>query len=174
MQKVVVFCSSSYTIDPAYNEAARLAVRGLCGLGYGIVSGGAVKGTMGVVADEVVKCCGWHKGVLPRFMEQFLYPGLNELVWTDTMAERKEEMRKETCAALALPGGIGTLDELIETHVLAKLGKYIPELKELDTNPFKALLKHYVDTGMTAAEDAQLIRFPETVEEFLDMIKENG
>ncbi|MBO4818198.1 MAG: TIGR00730 family Rossman fold protein [Bacteroidales bacterium] len=178
MQKVVVFCSSSYTIDPAYNEAARLAVRGLCGLGYGIVSGGAVKGTMGVVADEVVKCCGWHKGVLPRFMEQFLYPGLNELVWTDTMAERKEEMRKETCAALALPGGIGTLDELIETHVLAKLGKYDGKIYALNVggfyNPFKALLKHYVDTGMTAAEDAQLISFPETVEEFLDMIKNNG
>ena len=133
---------------------------------------------MGVVADEVVKCCGWHKGVLPRFMEQFLYPGLNELVWTDTMAERKEEMRKETCAALALPGGIGTLDELIETHVLAKLGKYDGRIYALNVggfyDPFKALLKHYVDTGMTAAEDAQLISFPESVEEFLDMIKENG
>jgi hypothetical protein len=111
-------------------------------------------------------------------MEQFLYPGLNELVWTDTMAERKEEMRKETCAALALPGGIGTLDELIETHVLAKLGKYDGRIYVLNIggfyDPFKALLKHYVDTGMTAAEDAQLISFPESVEEFLDMIKENG
>lgn len=178
MRKIVIFCSSSYTIDPTYNEAARQAVRGLCGKGYGIVSGGAVKGTMGVVSDEAAKCGGWHKGVLPRFMGQYLYPGLSELVWTDTMSQRKEEMRRDTCAAVALPGGIGTLDELIETHVLAKLGQYDGKIYALNLggfyDPLKSLLSHYVETGMTATEDVGLIKFPESVEELLGMIEDNG
>ena len=104
-KKVVVFCASSYSIPQKYNDVAREVVRLLCGKGYGVVSGGAVKGTMGVVADEVVKCGGVHIGVIPRFMEQYLYPQLDTLIWTETMSERKELMRKGTCAAIALPGG---------------------------------------------------------------------
>jgi len=168
-KKLVIFCSSSYDIDPAYNEAARQVVRAACGLGYTIVSGGAIKGTMGAVSDEVARCGGRHIGVLPRFMAEFRHPGLSELVWTDTMAERKEKMREGTCVAVALPGGIGTLDELIETHVLAKLGKYDGKIFALNIggfyDPFKALLDHYAATGMTSRRDCDLVEFPDTVEE---------
>ena len=168
-KKVVVFCSSSYSIPQKFNDVAREVVRLLCGRGYGVVSGGAVKGTMGVVADEVVRCGGTHTGVIPRFMEQYLYPQLDTLIWTETMSERKELMRKGTCAAIALPGGIGTLDELVETHVLAKLGKYSGKVIALNVDgfydPLKALLDHYVDTGMLNPSDRDLLLFPETVKE---------
>ena len=123
-REIVIFCSASGDIDPKFNQAAREATRAACSLGYTIVSGGTVRGTMGVVADEVVECGGRHIGVLPRFMREYAYPSLTETVWTDTMSERKERMREGTCAALALPGGIGTLDELIETLTLAKLHLY--------------------------------------------------
>ena len=115
-RKIVFFCSASFDIDEKYkyNQAAREATRAACSLGYTVVSGGTVKGTMGVVADEVVRCGGRHVGIIPRFMEDVVYPSLDETVWTDTMAERKELMREGTCVAVALPGGIGTLDELIE------------------------------------------------------------
>ena len=109
-RKIVIFCSASNDIDPRFNQAARNLVRAACSLGYAIVSGGTVKGTMKVVADEVVACGGTHIGILPRFMTEYHYPALTRTIWTETMAERKEKMREGTNAAIALPGGIGTLD----------------------------------------------------------------
>ncbi len=168
-RRVVIYCSASYDIDRKFNQAAREVTRAACSLGYTIVSGGAVKGTMGAVADEVVRCGGHHIGVLPRFMEQYKFPGLDEVVWTETMAERKEKMREGTCAAIALPGGIGTLDEVIGTLTLAKLNKYSGRIYALNLDgfyePLKALLDHYVATGMLAERDRRLIEFPDTVEE---------
>ena len=170
-KKVVVFCSASYDIDPKYNEAAREAVRALHSYGYTLVSGGCIKGTMGVVADASMRCGGRHIGIVPRFMRDVKFPGLDEVVWTDSMSERKEAMRAGTCAAIALPGGIGTLDELIETHVLAKLGKYSGKLFALNIDgffePLKKLLDHYVETGMMTRRDRDLLQFPDTVEELI-------
>ena len=174
-RRIVVYCSSSYVIDEKFNQAAREVIRAACSLGYTIVSGGAVKGTMGVISDEVVRCGGKHIGVLPRFMAQYRFPGLDETVWTDTMAERKEKMREGTCAALALPGGIGTLDELIGTLTLAKLERYSGKVIALNLQgfyePLKALLDHYVATGMLDSRSRELICFPETVEELVELLK---
>lgn len=175
-RKVAIFCSASYEIDPKFNQAARELIRAACSLGYGIVSGGAVKGTMGEVADEVAKCGGYHVGILPRFMAQYRHPSLDETVWTDTMAQRKEKMREGTCAAIALPGGIGTLDELIETLTLAKLEKYDGKVFAFNLdgffNPLKDLLDHYVATKMLDPVSRNLISFPETVEELVGCLKQ--
>ena len=124
MKKIAVFCSASSEIDPKYNKVAREFVRAASLRGYGIVTGGTVKGTMGEVSDELHAIGGYHKGVIPRFMKQFVYPDLSELVWTDTMAERKTILREDTYAVVALPGGTGTLDELIETVALVHLKQY--------------------------------------------------
>ena len=168
-RKIVIFCSSSYDIDPKFNQAARELIRAACSLGYTIVSGGTVKGTMGVISDEVVRCGGRHVGVLPRFMEYCRYGSLDETVWTDTMAQRKEKMREGTCAAIALPGGIGTLDELIDTLTLAKLDRYPGKVFALNLDgfydPLEVLLDHYISTGMLDAGSRELIKFPRTVEE---------
>ena len=174
-RKIVIFCSASYEIDPKFNQAARDVVRAACSLGYTIVSGGAVKGTMGVVADEIVACGGVHIGVLPRFMAVYRHPSLSETVWTDTMAARKEKMREGTCAAVALPGGIGTLDELIETLTLAKLDIYKGQVIALNIdgffNPLIALLDHYVETGMLDFRSRSLISFPQSVAELNDLLR---
>lgn len=174
-RKVVIFCSSSNDIDRKFNQAAREVIRAACSLGYTIVSGGAVKGTMGEVADEVVRCGGRHIGVLPRFMAVYMYRGLDGIIWTETMAERKERMREGTTAAIALPGGIGTLDELFDTLTLAKLEKYPGKVIAFNFegfyDPLKALLDHYVATGMLDAGSRQLISFPETVGQLLDLLK---
>lgn len=161
MKKIVLYCSASKDVPREFNECAAAVVRSLCEKGYGIVSGGTFLGTMGVVSDTVAKCGGYHKGVLPKFMVNNAYNGLSETVWTDTMAQRKEEMRLDTVAAIALPGGIGTLDELIETLVLKKLAQYGGRVIVLNTggffNPLLALLDHYVATGMLTPEDRNLI-----------------
>ena len=174
-RKIVFFCSASYGIDERFNQAAREATRAACSLGYTVVSGGTVKGTMGVVSDEVVRCGGRHVGIIPRFMEGVVYPGLDETVWTDTMSDRKEKMRAGTCVAVALPGGIGTLDEIVETLTLAKLDLYKGKVIALNINgfyePFKALLDHFVSTGMLDARSRELISFPETASELAALLK---
>lgn len=173
-RKAAFYCSASYTIDPKYNQAARDAVRAACLSGYGIVSGGTVKGTMDVVAGEAAACGAVNIGVLPRFMKGLEHPDLTELVWTDTMSERKELMRKGVTVSVALPGGIGTLDEIIETLVLRKLKRYDGKVIALNIDgfyePFKALLDHYVATGMLEKEDRALIEFPETIDEFKQLL----
>ena len=174
MKKIAVFCSASADIDPQYNEVARDFVRAASSRGYGIVTGGTVKGTMGVISNEMRDNGGYHLGVIPRFMAQYVYPELSELKWTDTMAERKTYLREGTCAVVALPGGIGTLDELIETFALIHLKQYHGKIMVLDHNgfyqPLKALLDHYVNCGMLCPETMSKLHFAKTTEELLDLL----
>ncbi|MBR2608754.1 MAG: TIGR00730 family Rossman fold protein [Bacteroidales bacterium] len=176
MKKIAVFCSASLEIDTKYNKVAREFVRAASLRGYGVVSGGTVKGTMGVISDELVACGGYHKGVIPHFMEQYVYPKLSELVWTDTMAERKTEMRQGTCAVVALPGGVGTLDELIETVALVHLKRYDGKVAVLNHDgfyePLKRLLDHYLETKMMPLSTREKVIFADSVEELLDRLED--
>lgn len=169
--KIAVFCSASYEIDPMYNKVAREFVRAASLRGYGIVSGGTIKGTMGEISDELRDCGGYHLGVIPRFMEEYVYPDLTEVIWTDTMAERKTFLRKDTCAVVALPGGIGTLDEVIETFALLHLKQYHGKIFLLNHEgfyePLRQLLQHYVDTKMLSEATMARITFAQTIEEIL-------
>ena len=168
-KRAVIYCSSSSDIDPVYNEAARRIVLAACLAGSDIVSGGSWRGTMGHVCDEALEHGVRVIGVLPRFMKGFEHPRLTECIWTDKMSERKDVMREGTDIAIALPGGIGTLDELIETLVLAKLDQYPGKLFALNYNgfyePFIHLLDHYVETGMLDRRTRSLIEFPDDVAE---------
>lgn len=172
MRKIAVFCSARQDIDPQYHKVAREFVRAASLRGYGIVSGGTIKGTMGEISDELRDCGGYHLGVIPRFMKQYVYPELSEVIWTDTMAERKTLLRKDTCAVVALPGGIGTLDELIETFALVHLEQHQGKMYVLDHNgfyePLRQLLQHYVNTGMMSKETFLKMKFARTVEDILD------
>lgn len=173
--KIAVFCSASFEIDPKYNKVAREFVRAASLRGYGIVSGGTIKGTMGEISDELHACGGYHLGVIPRFMEQYVYPDLTEVIWTDTMAQRKTLLREGTCAVVALPGGIGTLDEVIETFALVHLKQYFGKIFILNHEgfyePLRLLLRHYVDTKMMTEETMSKIIFAQTPNEILDALE---
>ena len=173
--KIAVFCSASYTIDPKYNKVAREFVRAASLRGYGIVSGGTIKGTMGEISEELRDCGGWHLGVIPRFMKQYVYPELSEVIWTDTMAERKTFLREGTAAVVALPGGIGTLDEVIETYALLHLKQYDGRIFLLNHEgfyePLRALLQHYVDVNMLSPETFARIEILETPEAILEALE---
>lgn len=173
--KIAVFCSASFEIDPKYNKVAREFVRAASLRGYGIVSGGTIKGTMGEISDELHACGGYHLGVIPRFMEQYVYPDLTEVIWTDTMAQRKTLLREGTCAVVALPGGIGTLDEVIETFALVHLKQYFGKIFILNHEgfyePLRLLLRHYVDTKMMTEETMSKIIFAQTLDEILDALE---
>ena len=172
-KKLVIFCSASAGIDQKYNTAAEDFVSGIAGK-YTVVSGGTVKGTMGVVSRTVLECGGKHIGIIEKLMFEFVYDGLSEVVWTETMSERKEKMREGTCAAVALPGGLGTLDELVETLALAKLKQYHGQIFALNIDgfydKFKELLDFYAATGMMDKSTLGLVRFPATVEELVSML----
>ena len=173
--KIAVFCSASTKIDSKYNKVARDFVRAASLCGYGIVTGGTVKGTMGEVSDELKSCGGYHLGVIPRFMAEYVYPDLTEVIWTDTMAERKMLLREGTDAVVALPGGIGTLDEVMDTFACIHLKQYHGRIFVLNFEgfyePLRALLEHYVNTGMLSRETMEKIGFADTPEDLLEMIQ---
>lgn len=168
-KKAVFFCSASENIDPKYNQAARESVRAACLAGYSIVSGGSFRGTMGAVCDTACDFGAPNYGVMPEFMHGLEYQGLTELRWAPTMSIRKEMMREGVFLAVALPGGIGTMDEFFETLVLAKLGRFHGRIAVLNLDgfyePLKALLNHFVENGMLEPEDAALVHFADTPEE---------
>ena len=174
--KIAVYCSASTEIDPIYNKVAREFVRAASLCGYGIVTGGTVKGTMGEVSDELASIGGYHMGVIPRFMKQYVYPDLSEVIWTDTMAERKALLRKDTCAVVALPGGVGTLDEVIEVLALVHLKQYFGKIFLLNHEgfyePLRNLLQHYVDMKMMSEATMAKVCFADTAEDILDGLQD--
>lgn len=172
--RALFFCSAVKEIAPEYNQAARELVKAACDKGYEIVSGGTVKGTMKVVCDTAAECGAGVRGVLPRFMKGLEHPSLTDLVWTETMSERKEAMREGVDIAIALPGGAGTMDEFFETLVLAKLGRFSGRIALLNVggfyDPLLALLDHFVATNMLGAEERDRIIVKSTVQELAEIL----
>ena len=174
-KRIAVFCSASFNIDPKYNKVAREFVRAASLCGYGIVSGGTIKGTMGEISDELVAAGSYHRGVIPRFMKEYVYPDLTEVIWTDTMAERKILLREGTTAVVALPGGIGTLDEIMDTFACIHLKQYDGRIFVLNHEgfyePLRKLLQHYVDEKMLSQQTMDKIGFADTTEQLLEMLQ---
>lgn len=173
-KRALFYCSASEVIDPEFNNVAREVVRAVCAHGYDVCSGGTIKGTMRPVSEEAAACGVKVKGVLPRFMKGLESPCLTETLWTDTMSERKQVMREGVSLCIALPGGIGTLDELVETYTLVKMG--LCDAKVIAFNwkgfyePLRSLLDHYVSTGMLDAASRELIHFPARVADLEELI----
>jgi cytokinin riboside 5'-monophosphate phosphoribohydrolase len=118
-----VYCSSSRELAPAYTEAAEAVGRGLVGRGWGLIYGGGKVGLMGALARGVKAAGGRVVGVIPEFMKarELAFHEADELVIVATMAERKQAMIARADGFLALPGGIGTLEEIAEVLTLRYL-----------------------------------------------------
>lgn len=116
MREVVTYGASSSRIDPEYARAARTLGELLAREGLGVVCGGGRGGLMAAVTEGAIGCGGHVAGVLPDFMMQrgWNHPALSETVVTDGMHSRKATMLRRSAAAVAMPGGIGTFEELME------------------------------------------------------------
>ena len=116
MQRICVYCGSNAGNDPAYSAAAEELAGLLVDAGLELVYGGAHKGTMGVLADAVLERGGAVHGVIPQMLEEkeIAHAGLTELHVVTSMHERKSMMAALSDGFIALPGGFGTLEELIE------------------------------------------------------------
>jgi uncharacterized protein (TIGR00730 family) len=138
VRAVCVYCASSRSSHADYREAARRLGAVLAGEGITIVYGGGAVGSMGALADGALSAGGRVVGVLPRFMDdlEWGHRGLSELQIVEDLRTRKHAMLTLSQAAIALPGGSGTLEELLEAITLKRLGLYLNPIVLVNTRGF--------------------------------------
>jgi uncharacterized protein (TIGR00730 family) len=161
LQRVCVYCASNDGTRPEYLAAARalgtlLAERGLC-----VVYGGGRVGLMGALADAAMAAGGEVIGVMPHALVQreVAHHGLTALHVVDSMHERKALLAELADAFIALPGGIGTLEEFFETWTWAQLGVHVKPVGLLDVaeywRPLVRLLEHVEQEGFLRGTPAE-------------------
>jgi uncharacterized protein (TIGR00730 family) len=173
---VCVYCASSRTAHPEYRESAFRLGEVLATQGLSIVYGGGARGSMGALADGALSKGGRVIGILPRFMAdlEWGHPGLTELELVEDMRIRKHLMLARSQAAIALPGGSGTLEELLEAITLKRLGLYLNPILLVNTrgffNPLLEVLEHAIAEHFMDERHAQMwevVSQPEEVPEAL-------
>jgi len=165
IQNICVFCGSSNRADARYFEAARGLATALAQAGLGLVYGGANVGLMGEIAGRALEAGVEVRGVIPRHLaeREVAHTGLTELFVVESMHERKAKMFELSDAFIALPGGLGTLEELFEIATWGQLGLHRKPLGLLDVGGYyahlRAFLAHAVDQGLLAAPHHDLLLF---------------
>jgi hypothetical protein len=149
---VCVFCGSNVGRDPRYAEAARALGTTLAAEGLGLVYGGGKVGLMGIVADAALAAGGAVIGVIPRALatKEVEHPGLTSLRVVGSMHERKAMMSDLADGGyIALPGGLGTFEELFEVWTWAQLGYHPKPVGMLNAGGFYDPLLAFLDTTVT-------------------------
>lgn len=157
LRHIAVYCGARDGVDPAYRDAADAMGRTLAHRGIGLVYGGGAVGLMGALADATLAAGGEVIGVIPAFMDgrETIHRGLSNLRVSRSMHDRKATMLDLADGVIALPGGIGTLDELVEAMTWAQLGLHQIPCGLLDVNgfwqPFVDMLDHCIAHGFLEA-----------------------
>jgi uncharacterized protein (TIGR00730 family) len=174
MKRVCVFCGSSPGRDPIFMEMAVRAGQIIAQRGLELVYGGAHVGLMGAVADAALAAGGHVIGVIPRSMvdREIAHTGLSDLRIVATMHERKALMESLSDAFLALPGGMGTLEEVCEIYTWAQLGLHRKPCGLLNVRgyyaPFLELLDGAVTAGFMRAAYREMVLIDEDPAALLD------
>lgn len=123
-KQACIYCASSPHVDKKYFQSAEILTEILINEGYHIIYGGGSSGLMGAVADKALALGGKVIGVIPEFMKEveWDHPEVEPMIIVNDMAERKKRFLVDTNLVVALPGGCGTLEELVEVISLKKLG----------------------------------------------------
>jgi uncharacterized protein (TIGR00730 family) len=170
---VCVYCGSSSGSDPAFVEAAETLGRVLAEAGIKIVFGGSRTGLMGRLADAALAAGGTVIGVFPKglFGSDVVHSALSVLHEVDSMHERKQMMTELSDGFVALPGGLGTLEELAEIATWAQLGIHSKPIIVLNTasywRPLVDFLDRAVEKGLLSVENRQLFDFVSDVADIL-------
>jgi len=146
-RNVCVFCGSGPGRSPEYVKAAHAFGQSLAGAGFGLVYGGGGLGLMGETARSALSAGGYVTGIIPEFLvnkERMLHD-VDEMIVTHNMHERKQRMFEHSDAFVALPGGIGTLEELVEQMTWAQLGQHDKPIVLANVDNFWAPLRHLLD-----------------------------
>ncbi|MDH0143015.1 TIGR00730 family Rossman fold protein [Aquipseudomonas alcaligenes] len=147
LKSVCVFCGASPGARPIYHEAAAQLGRHIAERGLTLVYGGGAVGLMGVVADAALAAGGEVIGIIPQSLEraEIGHKGLTRLEVVDGMHARKARMAELADAFIALPGGLGTLEELFEVWTWGQLGYHAKPLGLLEVDGFYARLTDFLD-----------------------------
>ncbi|MFO1148911.1 MAG: TIGR00730 family Rossman fold protein [Alsobacter sp.] len=178
LQSICVYCGSGFGTDPAFVEAARRLGRDMARAGVSLVYGGGNVGLMGTIARAVLDEGGHVTGIIPEFLKarELMIADAQELVVVPDMHTRKRLMFEKADAFVALPGGVGTLEELIEQMTWAQLGQHNKPILLANVadfwRPLLDLLVHMRDAGFirTGFEVNYLVA--DTVEEVVPMLQD--
>ena len=170
MKSIAVYCGASFGADPTYADAARALAQVLVGHNIGLVYGGGNVGLMGVIADEVLRLGGEATGVIPRALveREDGHTGLTRMFVVKDMHERKAMMAELSDGFIAMPGGMGTLEELFEMLTWSQLGIHAKPVGVLNVGGFYdglvGFLAHLHAEGFVRAEHAGLMMVESTAE----------
>lgn len=173
---VCVYCASSTQIDRAYTDAARELGTLLGEKDIRVVNGAGRMGLMAAVSDAALAQGGRVTGVIPRFMVEqgWHHTGLTELIEVDDMHQRKQLMARLSDAVIALPGGCGTLEELLEIVTWKQLGLYLNPIVILNTkgyyDPLIAMFGRALDEKFMRPQHAAIWQVAHTPQEAVELI----
>lgn len=176
-KNICVYCGSGKGANGAYAEAAAKLGADMAKAGIGLVYGGASIGLMGEVARGVRGNGGHVTGVIPRFLtkHEVVYADAQEMIYTETMQERKHIMAERSEAFVALPGGIGTLEELVEMMTLAQLSRHQKPIIVADIQgfwgPLIDLFDHMREEAFIRAEIPLQFRVVHAAEDIVPVIR---
>ncbi len=177
MKRICVFCGASSGRLPAYAAAARSLGATLAGRGLGLVYGGGRVGLMGAVAEAALAGGGEVIGVIPQELvdRELAHAGLTELHVVGSLHERKARMADLADGFVALPGGFGTLDELLEQLTWSQLGLHAKPIGLFDVEdywrPLIALARHATEEGFVRESDLAAIAVGGDAEGLLDRLE---
>ncbi|MDR1780440.1 MAG: TIGR00730 family Rossman fold protein [Tannerella sp.] len=176
IKNVCVFCSSRDSIAPVYGEAAVELGEMLGQRGVRVINGAGSTGLMRIIADAVMRTGGTACGVIPRFMVEsgVCYDSMTECIEVETMHERKQLMSAMSDAVVALPGGYGTLEELLEIITWRQLELYNKPVIVLNTNgfydPLMAMFDRAVEQNFIRSDNRGLFIEARTPAEVLSVL----
>ena len=176
LRSVCVYCASSTKIPAIYFEVANELGRLLGELQLNVVNGAGNIGLMRAVSDATLAAGGTVTGVIPHFMveENWYHKGLTQLIEVETMHERKQKMANLSDACIALPGGCGTLEELLEIITWKQLGLYVNPIAILNVNhyydPLLQLFEQAIQEQFMRPQHQRLWAVAETAKEAVQLI----
>ena len=168
---ITVYAASSGQVPDKYIDMARQLGTIMAQAGHTLINGAGRTGLMGATADAVLSAGGKAIGVIPQFMidQGWQHPGMAQLVVTKDMHERKEIMAERSDACIALPGGVGTLEELLEVITWKQLGIYLKPIVILNVDGYYdtllAQLEKAVDEHFMRGEHRRIWQIAATAEE---------
>ncbi len=175
--RVLVFCASSSRCDPEFHHAAAALGEAIACAGHTLVYGGGAVGSMGALADAALAEGGRVLGIIPRFMRdlEWAHSGLTELRLVDDMQQRKREMLRVADAIVALPGGSGTLEELLEAITSKRLGLFFKPIVIVNQrrfyDPLFELLERSVEERFMNDVHLEMWQAVDTIHDVLSAIE---
>lgn len=176
LRSVAVFCGSNFGTSPDYADAARSLGQAMAARAIRLIYGGTNKGLMGVLADAVLEAGGEAVGIINRRLHErgHLHPALTAHEVVDHMRVRKARMAELADAFVALPGGLGTLEELFEAATLTQLGDQSKACGALNVlgfyDPMRAMLNRAVHEGFLKAEHRDMVVVDDNAIRLLDAL----